>query len=84
MNLFVLCFIMKINGGTFIPEQIFYISISYFASLDESCGKMEPGEQNRCLEAWNETLHLVRSRQTKDKNFSLAFRRKYEEIETVL
>ena len=52
--------------------------------LDERCGKKEPGEQSRCLEAWNETLHLVRSRQSKDNNFSLAFRRKYEEIETVL
>ena len=84
MNLVVLCFIMKINGRTFIPEQNFYISISFFSSLDERCGKKEPGEQSKCLEAWNETLHLVRSRQSKDKNFSLAFRRKYEEIETVL
>ena len=76
----VVCFIMKINGGTFIPGQNFILQ---FPSLEER--KESGGEPSRCLEAWNETLHLVRTRQrTDNSNFSLSFRRKYEEIETVL
>ena len=51
----------------------------YCFSLDEREGK-EAGD------AWAETMNLVRARQKSDTTspFSLSFRRKFEEIETVL